>query len=91
MYIGGTAFDRARLPAVGTAEPSGVDFVEAALHRAHLRKKYEEKEERWGVGAILNDTHPTGLIERVLFNLNAAPQIRSYPKRQRIIQKTIIG
>ena len=46
-----------------------------------LPKKDEEKRKS---GGGLNDTlHPTGLIERVLFNLNAARQIRSYPKRQR--------
>ena len=35
-FLGGAAIDRARFPAVVHAEPSAVDFVGAALHRAHL-------------------------------------------------------
>ena len=36
MCLGGAAIDRARFRAVSIAEPSGVDLVWAALHRAHL-------------------------------------------------------
>ena len=36
LRLGGAAINRARFLAAGFAEPSGVDFVGAAPHRAHL-------------------------------------------------------
>ena len=48
------ATERARFPAMRSAETAGIDFVGALVYGAHLRNSLHLDDKKWGGGMTLN-------------------------------------